>query len=392
MPSIFNVAPSLVGTEYTNIPTVTPIYKTINSVSKQLLAGEGGRLGYPELLGIRNVGGAFLLKEQSTYRDVVNAGTMWRGGANGQYYVGSIVFQEFNGADPYWVDYTPDAWAASAYSRMKPTQPNFQALNALYELKDLPGMLKQRLSHNGLKDVSNYWLALQFGWKPLLADIRNAVRTQINGQKRLQQLMRDNGKPVRRSIQMVNTSDVLSESQGNNYSAIQPILVTQYYGGSPHYRTKKVVNDRVWASAQFRYYLPPGPRDVKWRREMLRRIFGIQYPSPSVIYNAIPWSWLIDWFTNLGDVLENMDSGVADRLGATYFYTMRERSTVREMFSNVDVFRKSGERVTLSGSARSIMSMKARVAGDPFGFNTNQNTLTGMQLSILGSLGMSRVR
>lgn len=252
-------------------------------------------------------------------------------------------------------------------------------------------MLKQRMTSGAnLKNMSNYWLALQFGWKPLLSDIRKLVQTQMNAQKRLNQLLRDNGRPVRRRIMLQDDSDFNSESSGNNTNGMFPTFPTGYVSTAKWKQIQRAGN-RWWASAQFRYWLPDGPRDIAWSRMMKARIFGIN-PSPSVVYNAVPWSWLADYFTNLGDVISNLDAGVADRLAADRFYVMRERWKTTTCTMWATFRRRDGTPVPISGTASSYGAHKSRGKGDPFGFNTNQNQLTGMQLSILGALGMSRLR
>jgi len=382
----------LIGTEYNGLygGSIVPKYGQSAYTEKNCRYGLGGCYGYPDFNG-RNVGQAWYLESTEINRAVVPVGKIWRGGALGQYYVGSVIC-DVPGSGLWTGTHLPDSYGASAYSKMKPAQPNFQALNAIYELKDLPGMLRQRMVQGNLKNMSNYWLALQFGWKPLLADIRNMVQTQMNGQKRLQQLLRDNGRPVRRHLNVLDVTSNAAESVVQSYSTVQPVFVTQYYDMAPVYRERHYDRERVWASARFRYWLPPGPQDVEWKANMMHRIFGLQFPSPSVIYNAIPWSWLVDWFSNVGDVLENIDSGVADRLAADYFYIMRRKDYVREQFSQTVFHRESGEKVPVSGTSTVTTSVRTRGVGDPFGFATNANTLSGMQLSILGALGMSRLR
>jgi hypothetical protein len=124
---------------------------------------------------------------------------------------------------------------------------------------------------------------------------------------------------------------------------------------------------------------------------MLFRLYGLR-PTPSVIYNAIPWSWLIDWFSNAGDIIENLEVGVADRLAADYMYMMRENWGHVERFSTARIYRENGIIADITSTSQRLLSVKTRVLGDPFGFNTSANNLTGMQLSILGALGLSRLR
>lgn len=62
------------------------------------------------------------------------------------------------------------------------------------------------------------------------------------------------------------------------------------------------------------------------RRELFVRKLGA-YPSPSDVYNLIPWTWLLDWFGGLGDYLSLMDSIANDSTLINYgFITYREES------------------------------------------------------------------
>jgi hypothetical protein len=252
-------------------------------------------------------------------------------------------------------------------------------------------MLHQRFLDSGLSGISDYWLALQFGWKPLLSDIRNFVLTQRSAQDRIKQLLRDNGKPVRRRIQLLNTSTPGNPQEGEAWGQFGPSFSTYFYSGTPRFRSKYSDNDTVWASAQFKYWLPDGPRDINWRRRMMAAIFGLN-PTPSVVYNAIPWTWLYDWFTNLGDVISNLDAGVADRLSADYFYVMRHTESVIESTVTIPLYHVGDIPFTATATTVQRVFSKSRATGDPFGFATNEHMLSGMQLSILGALGMSRLR
>jgi hypothetical protein len=270
---------------------------------------------------------------------------------------------------------------------MKPAQPKMDLLNSIYELKDLPGMLKQRFTPD-LMGAGNYWLSLQFGWLPLLRDVRNFVNTQRTAQQTLAQLLRDNGKPVRRRVQLLDDS-TSTITTGTSFG-FHPIQAGNY-SKNPRWTQTRTESDRVWASARFRYWLPPGPRDVEWTNSMLRRIYGLHL-RPSVVYNAIPWSWLVDWFSNVGAVVSNLDAGVADRLAADYIYLMRERkvSYKRESFSE---FYGGDSKTTFpfSSSAYSEALTQSRVLGNPFGISLSEESLSAMQWSILGALGLSRL-
>lgn len=274
---------------------------------------------------------------------------------------------------------------------MKPTKPSFEALNAIHELRELPGMLRQRFHKNNLKNIGSYWLALQFGWKPLLNDCIKLVNLQQSMQQRLNWLLRNNGKPVRRRIQIASSSDSTMVSYPSVSGYVQsPGFVSRFYSGARGYNEKTTLTDRVWASARFRYWLPKGPRDIDYKRRLIAELYGFA-PRPSVIYNAMPWTWLLDWFTSAGDVVSNLDAGVADRLAADYFYVMREKHARSERHSFCGYYPPGGGRIVISTFASKDRFLKTRLKGNPFGFNTNENDLSGMQLSILGALGLSRL-
>lgn len=356
---------------------------------QQLIEGEGGHYGWPNMRSGTDIGGAFKLASKKVWRDTMGFVHI-KGGSNygNVHYQGNLYPDWPPAYQPDWN--TADSYAASAYSRMKPTKPSFKALNAIVELRDLPRMLKLSLEKGGLHTIADYHLALQFGWAPLLKDVRNMVLTQINSQKRLDQLIRDNGRPVRRRIRIVDTSDT-TVTKYTQQSGLAPSFVTQFYRKPADFVRTEIRTEKVWASAQFRYWLPPGPREIAWRRKMLARIFGL-YPSPSVIWNAIPWTWLADWFGNIGDVIENHESGVASRLAADYFYVMRETQYACNQDMVFYGYDGSNNPVTHSATSHSTNNFKHRLKGDPFGFNTNQASLNSMQLSILGALGLSKVR
>lgn len=62
------------------------------------------------------------------------------------------------------------------------------------------------------------------------------------------------------------------------------------------------------------------------RRELVIEKLGI-YPTPSDIYNLIPWTWLVDWFGGLGDYISLMDSIANDQMIINYgFITYKEVS------------------------------------------------------------------
>jgi len=350
-----------------------------------------GHYGYPHFPPLKDVGGDFMVCYNTTKCTTADIGDIQGGNAYAEHhYRGTMAAQVTDLlADSLHIDAA--AYGAEAFAKMKPDKPDMSGAVSIYELKDVPGMLKQRFLLNGLHEIGDYYLASKFGWNQLLADTRNFVLTHMAAQDRLNQLLRDEGKSIRRSARIAASESYSPPNIGiGNYQ--QPTFVTYFYANGGSYRTQVVQEDIIWASARFRYFLPPGPRDVHWSRRMKGRIFGLN-PTPKQVYNVIPWSWLFDWFTGLGNVLDNTTVNVVDRLAAETFYVMRhtEKRVVADLTST---YFKSGslEQVTANTSCTIRSGCKSRLKGDPFGFGIRQEDLSNSQLAILGALGLSRLR
>lgn len=356
-----------------------------------------GHYGYPNFPDKGDHGGALIIREAYT-KWGVTPNLRWDRSQNSANTVYDGIWAA-NVPAPYTIASIAQdgsAFAADAYNRMKPTKPSMDLINSIYELKDIPSMLRQRFRFNNLHELGDFHLALQFGWLPLLSDTISFVNVQRDMQKRLRWLLRHNGKPVRRRVTLADSVSGFVETNGTAYGSLTPTLATQFYTVQPYWDLKTWNTDKIWASARFRYWLPGGPRDVEWTRSMLKRLYGLR-PTPRNVYKAIPWSWLVDWFTDLGKIIANLEPGVADRLAADYFYVMRETSahkaynvkgTLKSYLPGSSAF----VNVPIDLDTFSTQVNKTRIKGDPFGFNTNQNDLTSMQWAILGALGVSRLR
>jgi hypothetical protein len=69
------------------------------------------------------------------------------------------------------------------------------------------------------------------------------------------------------------------------------------------------------------------------RKELYLRKIGL-WPSPSDIYDLIPWSWLVDWFSGLGEYVHLMDTIYHDNSIVNHaFMTYREVSHIDAHFT-----------------------------------------------------------
>lgn len=310
-----------------------------------------------------------------------------------------------------------EARGAEAWNMLRPDMPDFSFATSVYELKDFPGMYKDltrivrdkvdrhqlRSGRFGreLSKSGQWYLAIQFGWVPLLSDIQNYVLAQRDAQKRLGQLIRDAGKPVRRqgNLRESGNGSANTSNAGTNYypthqSLHDPAFVTQCYAGPQ--TTRSWQNDSVskdWAVIQFRYFLPPGPRDVVWKRNMVRRIMGSRI-TPRELYEIMPWSWLVDYFTGLGQFISATSGGVADRLICDYGYLMRTVTYSASVQATTSYHSsKDGKSPPLTATASYVHRCitKLRVPASPFGWGIKRESLSLNQVAILSALGLSRI-
>lgn len=295
------------------------------------------------------------------------------------------------------------SYGASAWNRFKPAKPSVDLGVALGEIHELPRMLKTTAkgfanlwrsmggspTGFGPKNVANHWLNTQFGWIPFLNDLRDFYETTSNLDKKLNQLRRDNGRWIRRggAVGNSNEASVLNSGSGvSHYPGLETIL----YASDPDDRGDFVVREQrtqsVWFSGAFRYWIPGDETSFLWKGRAVAMLYGLQ-PSPSLIYNLTPWSWLLDWCTNTGDVVSNISDIALNNLCSKYAYVMgtTEQKVVVDSRTNLS----DGQTVTDSRFAS--ICRKQRVEASAFGFSLSSDEFSARQRSILAALGISRL-
>jgi hypothetical protein len=111
------------------------------------------------------------------------------------------------------------------------------------------------------------------------------------------------------------------------------------------------------------------------------RLLGVKI-TPEVLWNLTPWTWMLDWFGNVGDILRNISILGQDSMVMQYGYMM-EHKTIHRIHKCVDYY---GQPVRTEFHYET----KRRVPATPYGFGLNQQSLTTAQAAILAALGMSR--
>lgn len=281
----------------------------------------------------------------------------------------------------------PKLWKA-----MSPLKPGVDLGVDVAEIRDLPRLVQGKLdsikslvgSVSNPKGIADWLLAIQFGWKPLLADIRKLINTFHKLDARVDFILRNGGIPLHRKLpaqEPVITEETLFEYVGPDDQGwmLDRPFPSGFEDIENRFECKLTCRKTVSESASgvFVYFLgdiPPTKASLKLR------LLGLSVDE-SLLWEATRWSWLVDWFTDFGDVLANIQSNLKDRLVSLYAYS--QRHTVRE-------YKWTATNGYYHVGVTRIFDTKRREKIDPFGL-TSEVSLSDLQLGILVALGLTRV-
>lgn len=334
-----------------------------------------------------------------------------------------------------------DAYGSQAWSKTRPKLQQASAFVFVAELRDLPRMLKNIKSRakafyhewwdvkartHVLKgdfdnnevfmrpnEAADYFLEHQFGWAPFVDDIRKILATYHNAKATLARLSEQNGQSQRRKATLVGLP-VVDSSLGRDgkprirYEPIiedirvnsgvgqlqTPTLNNAFYTELPTWEIRRVISTKVSATGKFQFYRPEFDLARSEYHSVLAQLqrnltlYGARI-SPSNVYRATPWTWLVDWFTNISDHVDRMTDVYQDSIVAEYLY-LNIRKETKWRFIQTLPFRQTG-RINLVWE-RKLRTNERKGANSPYGFSLSWENLTPRQLAILGALGITKGR
>lgn len=272
-----------------------------------------------------------------------------------------------------------------------PTNPVVDGAVSLAELfrEGIPHMigssiLKDRVGF--MRSLGGEYLNYQFGWKPLVSDVRSAAKAIIESERILTQLARDSGKNVHRKriSQPIKTTRVYTDS-ANHYAGMSGTDAA----APPWYRETDTTTTIRWFSGCYTYEYEPTRLDTLQRiATQARLLYGLQL-DPEVLWNLAPWSWLVDWIANVGPFLGNVSAFQRDGLVLRYGYVMEETTRTLTRLNRVPAKPGFG---TWPPVARDefVGIRKRREKATPYGFGLTQSAFTNRQWAILAALGMTK--
>lgn len=272
---------------------------------------------------------------------------------------------------------------STAIARSLPDVPKFSLFRFLGELREgLPKVPIAALAkERKLRNTGGEYLNVQFGIMPLISDLQNfldalhnpklreAVKEQIDVEHRVRKTIDKGTTFTTRPLTQVEMSTMSGYSSG-----VTGTLETRS-------------SYRIWSSCSFGYHqLTELDRLLDEIDRGLGGGMGI-VPTAIDLWNLTPWSWLVDWFTNFNHVITNLSF-----LGRDGLYL--QRGYIMATYKTEEIHRQSRMFMNTPISTTGVLTSerKYRVKASPFGFGLTWKDFTPFQLSILGALGVSRLR
>lgn len=298
---------------------------------------------------------------------------------------------------------TMNQQGATAIARSSPVNPVAQMGVSLVEaqrdgLPSLPGIQSWEARTKFLKGLGNEYLNQVYGWQPLKDEVLSVAGAARKHRDIMKTYDHGAGRDTHRSYRFPLIRDSQSASLGAHIPlGCDPHFVNQ--GSQGVTITKESVTER-WFEGCFSHALPSSidswQRHIEAGREA-DHLFGLKL-TPSLLWEATPWSWAVDWFSNAGDVINNVTNFGAAGQVMRYGYMMEETSVkvtidlsdatyyVNSKLNNGQTTQKAG-----NCSCGYEVVTKRRSPANPFGFGVSWDGLSPTQIAITAALGITRL-
>jgi len=284
-----------------------------------------------------------------------------------------------------------DAYGTTAIARTVPTKPQADLGSFLGELREglpravglsLTGRARARKALN----AGDEYLNVEFGWKPLIRDVRAFARSVQNASSILKTYHAGSGVPIKRSYEWPIELDTTVDTQP---MWLGPLMSGYMYRSIPYVQVERTLTKRVtrWFKAVYTYYVPPPDTPERYLSDA-NQLLGAKL-TPNMLWNIAPWTWAADWVSNAGDIAANLTYLGTDNLVIHHAYVMeRTEVTLRLAYKGSGVYKSHPEEQIIVQEF--TLHNKLRKRATPYGFGLNWDGFTPKQLAILGALAISR--
>lgn len=273
---------------------------------------------------------------------------------------------------------TDSQYATQAANRTNPSRPYVDVPVNVLQLGEVTHLI-QRRGREIIREAGRENLRYQFGIAPLVGDLIKLCNFQDQVERRIQILEKLRGpRGYRRTIPLGKVASL--EATDSSTATVQSSdLLIQNVGWTRV--TRQLVGAHVrWEPSVSLMHLSPGGM----RKVARRAVLGLTVDA-STLWEVLPWSWLIDWGTTIGDYLMANRNIVGANLRLVNI--MRHTRTVRTYQSKSGSSSGIPWTLTSFGATRETKSRVtasiAPTAHWPF--------LSANQVGILASLAVTRM-
>lgn len=225
-----------------------------------------------------------------------NGGTSGTGNWYHNYPVGRATGLSANHlSQPAGKNKNDDFYVARLLARSNPMRTTFSVPVFIRELAEVAAMFALNAKTFASFIGGNY-LNYQFGWLTFVDDIKTlaSIVKDVNSRvKEFNSILQQGG--IRRNVRLDSYGAKLTD----------PSVIIHSVFGHTLYAAETVSSKfEVWGSVRWyptNYQLiPTDPADA-WLLAV-RQVFDLEMIDSETAWNLIPWSWLVDYFTNIGDI------------------------------------------------------------------------------------------
>jgi hypothetical protein len=291
-----------------------------------------------------------------------------------------------------------------AVSELAPTAPAADLAVMVSELSKLPTVPGLALFKEfSPRKAGGEYLNVEFGIKPLIRDIQKLASSVTQSRKLVEQYRRDADRVVRRKGVLVDGNVVTSTSTEKTITASVPQRGRSPFSSSTSFGLSEFMStsvkgieilrkeEDVWFSGAFSYFLEETDSllgRLLHYEQLANKLLGSRL-SPSAVWELTPWSWLIDWFVDIGNFVARVDRLSSDSLVLRYGYVMRRVYLERSFVPTQRIVTFDG--ATVPAWIPSICSLGIRrVRSTPYGFGLDVVDFTPQRWAILAALGLTK--
>jgi len=293
----------------------------------------------------------------------------------------------------------------NAVSLCNPVNPASDLGTGLAEIfregaPSLPGIQSWQRRAHAAKAAGSEYLNYIFGWAPLVKEVHDVSKAARTHRDIMNQYHGSEGKDTHRTFNYPLESSTSSFVIGSAFPDSLSLSSNSFdfSQGAPQRTVSRTKETKSWFEGCFTYALPSSTDS--WRKHMgfgsmADQVFGIAM-TPDILWELTPWSWAVDWFSNAGEVINNVTNFGLAGLVMRYGYMMVETiDTVTVTTDSCSVYHRIGTKkydtVRCGPTSRGVSIVtKRRMPANPFGFSIGWEGLSPTQLAITAALGITK--